>query len=100
MISFGANREYSFAVHEQDIQDISKADARDWLANEFEELECVPSNPVGKILLLDMVLNVAKYGGEERFKAHDEWAQHFAKVVAVALKRSVIHIDIQEQTVA
>ena len=96
IVDFGVGREYSFNVQAQAIQDLSKEEAQTWLAHEFEELECVPSNPVGKILLVDMILNVAKYGGEERFKAPGAWAQQFVKAVAVCLKRSVVRIDVSE----
>lgn len=58
-------------------------------------MECVPTNPVGKILLVDMILNVAKYGGEERFKAQGEWVQRFVNAVAASLKRAVVRIDVR-----
>lgn len=96
IINFGAEREYSFHVSAEAIQDLTKEAAQAWLAQEFEELECVPSNPVGKILLVDMILNVAKYGGEERFKAESEWAQQFVNAVAATLKRAVVRIDVRE----
>ena len=49
---------------------------------------------MGKILVLDMVLNVAKYGGEEHFKSADDWAKAFARAVAVALDRPAIRVDV------
>lgn len=100
IVDFGAEREYSFVVHPEDIQNLSKDEAQDWLAEEFEDLECSPSSPVGKILLVDMLLNVAKYAGEERFKERTEWAQQFVKAVATLLKRSTVRIDVDEFAVA
>ena len=100
VVSFGVNREYSFIVHANELSSISKDEAQEWLAEEFEDLECSPSNPVGKILLVDMILNVAKYGGEDRFKEKSAWAQEFASMVAVLLKRSTIRVDISEFSVA
>lgn len=100
IVDFGAEREYSFIVHPEDIQNLSKDAAQDWLAEEFEDLECSPSSPVGKILLVDMLLNVAKYAGEERFKERTEWAQQFVKAVATLLKRSTVRIDVDEFAVA
>lgn len=96
IVEFGADREYTFVVHDKSVQNMSKDDAQAWLAEEFEELECVPSNPVGKILLVDMILNVAKYGGEDRFKANSAWAQEFVIAVAAALKRSTVRINVAE----
>ena len=49
---------------------------------------------MGKILALDMILNVAKYGGEERFRQAGEWARRFAAVTAVALGRPVLKVDV------
>ncbi len=94
IISFSAEREYEFAVHPTDVVDMDRKAAHKWLADEFEALECTPSNPMGKILVLDMILNVAKYGGEERFRQAGEWARRFAGAVAVALERPAIRVDV------
>ncbi|NMG14070.1 hypothetical protein [Aromatoleum bremense] len=94
VVSFGAGREYEFTVHEADTVGLAKDQARAWLSQEFETLECTPSNPMGKILALDMILNVAKYGGEERFRQAGEWARRFAAVTAVALGRPVLKVDV------
>ena len=63
-------------------------------AKEFEDLECTPSNPMGKVLVLDMVLNVAKYGGEGRFEQGGEWAKKFALMTAAALDRPAVRVDV------
>ena len=93
-VSFGADREYEINLHDAEVAAMSKDQARAWLAKEFEDLECTPSNPMGKVLVLDMVLNVAKYGGEERFQAGSEWARAFAVAVAAALQRPAIRVDV------
>ena len=61
-VVFGSEREYEFPLRDADVASTTKEQARSWLAREFEDLECTPSNPMGKVLVLDMVLNVAKYG--------------------------------------
>lgn len=94
IVSFDPNKEYEIMLHDNDIQGMDKEQARAWLAKEFEEMECVPSNPMGKVLLLDMILNVARYGGEERFEEHGEWARHYAIAIAVVLERPVIKVDV------
>ncbi len=94
IVSFSAEREYEFAVHPVDVAGMDRKGARKWLADEFEALECTPSNPMGKILVLDMILNVAKYGGEERFRQAGDWARRFAGAVAVALERPAIRVDV------
>ncbi|MDD3674632.1 MAG: hypothetical protein RBS10_00700 [Thauera propionica] len=93
-VVFGGNREYEFALHESDVAGTTKDQARSWLAKEFEELECTPSNPMGKVLVLDMILNVAKYGGESRFEQASDWAKRFAVITAAALDRPAIRVDV------
>jgi hypothetical protein len=93
-VVFGGNREYEFALHEAEVAGTTKEQARGWLVKEFEELECTPSNPMGKVLVLDMVLNVAKYGGESRFEQASDWAKKFALVTAAALDRPVVRVDV------
>ncbi|MDS4031202.1 MAG: hypothetical protein RKO66_14190 [Candidatus Contendobacter sp.] len=95
-ISFDHDREYEIMLHDGDMRGMDKEWARTWLAREFEELECVPSNPVGKILLLDMILNVAKYAGEECFENGGEWARNYAIAVAVSLDRPAIRVDVAD----
>lgn len=95
-VAFGTEREYEITVHDAEADALTKEQARNWLTNEFEVLECSPTNPMGKILVLDMVLNVAKYGGEERFKEGGAWAKQFATATAVALARPAIRVDVAE----
>jgi hypothetical protein len=92
-VSFGENSEYAFKVHNEEIQAISREEASQWLHGEYEALECAPRNPVGKILLLDIMLDVAKYGGEGHFSANDDWAKRFAACCAAVLKRDA-QIDV------
>ena len=99
IVSYGTDREYEVTVPDADTASLTKEQARAWLAKEFETLECSPSNPMGKILVLDMVLNVAKYGGEDNFKRLTEWARQFAAATLVALGRPVITVDIGNHTV-
>ncbi|MDD3354826.1 hypothetical protein [Zoogloea sp.] len=93
-VVFRADREYEFHVHAADLAGLSQETAREWLQDEFDALECTPSNPVGKVLILDVILNVAKYAGEQRFARGGEWAREFARAVVVALDRPVVRIDI------
>jgi hypothetical protein len=99
IVSFGDNREYEYKVSAADVAGISAQDARDWLEREFAALECDLPNPIGKVLLADRVLSVAKYAGERRFKEHTQWAEQFARCAAVALGREVIRIDVANYTV-
>jgi len=93
-VCFGSGAEYEFHLSGADTAGLAKDEARKWLHEEFDNLECTPSNPMGKVLVLDVILNVAKYGGEERFKAGGEWARKFAIATAVVLDRPAIKVDV------
>ena len=93
-VSFGETSEYEFKFLDADIAGVSRDQARAWLHSEFEALECTPRNPVGKILLLDVILDVAKYGGEKRIAEGGEWAVTFVHNVAAALGRDTVRIDV------
>ena len=93
-VAFRADREFEFHVHADDVAGLDQSSAREWLHEEFDELECTPTNPVGKVLVLDVILNVAKYGGESRFEQGAEWAKKFAVVTAAALDRPAVRVDV------
>jgi hypothetical protein len=99
IVSFSSASEYEFNLNAQEAASIAKDQARAWLSQQFDELECTPSNPMGKVLVLDMILNVAKYGGEDRFKVQTDWARQFAKACAATLSRPVIKVDVRNFTV-
>lgn len=92
-VSFGPEREYEIMLHDSDVAATGKDQARAWLSREFEALECSPTNPMGKVLVLDMILNVAKYAGEERFR-DGEWSRGYAAAVAGALQRPAVKVDV------
>lgn len=93
-VSFGPNIEFEYKLLDQDVQPLPREEASRWLRAEFEALECAPRNPIGKILLLDVVLDVAKYSGEGRFAADEAWGRHFARCCAATLQRDTITIDV------
>lgn len=94
VVSFGPNVEFEYKFNDQEVRSFSREDASQWLQREFEALDCAPRNPIGKILLLDIILDVAKYGGEARFAAGDEWPKRFALCCAATLKRDTIRVDV------
>lgn len=94
IVSYGPNSEYEFKFPDQDVHPLSREEASHWLHGEFEAMECASRNPVGKILLLDVILDVAKYGGEARFAAGGDWARRFALCCAVALRRGTVRVDV------
>lgn len=92
-VVFGKDKEYELKLTEADLAGRSAEEARRWFDKEFSDLECEPSNPVGKVLIIDKILSVARYGGEKRFALGKEWAQDFALYAALALGRDTICVD-------
>lgn len=99
IVSFARDREYEFKFPDSDSALLTSEQAQEWLSREWEDMDCVPTNPVGKVLRLDKVLLVAQYAGEKRFAAAGEWAQNYARAVVAYLGRDTIRVDIAEHTV-
>ena len=97
-VAFARDRDYEFKLHEGDILPTREA-AQQWLERQWLELECTTDNPVGKILALDRILSVARYGGEKRFAENGDWAKEYAKAVAAVLARKAIRVDVGERVV-
>lgn len=94
-VVFDQNREYEIIAHGGG----SREEANRWLDEQWLELECEPSNPMGKVLVLDKILCIAKYGGEKRFEAANEWAQRYADAVATVLERPVVRVSVADRVV-
>ncbi len=93
-VVFGKDREYTYKFSDSELAGRSAEEARRWFDKEFNELDCAPTNPVGKVLVIDKILNVAKAGGEQRFNEGKTWAREFAHYAALALGRDTITVDV------
>jgi hypothetical protein len=93
-VSFGPSQEFVFKVHAEELGEHGRDHARRWFDRQFVELECDLPNPIGKVLVPDLVLSVARYGGERRFRDQPDWARDFARSTAALLGRSVIRVDV------
>lgn len=94
IVSFGREKDYEYKFSSADLAGGSAEEARRWFDKEFTDLECEPTNPMGKVLIIDKILNVARYGGEQRFIDGKAWAVQFARYTALALGRDTIRIDV------
>ncbi|GAB4181191.1 MAG: hypothetical protein OHK0026_11280 [Rhodocyclaceae bacterium] len=92
----GDTREFEFT--EQDLAGMDRRAAREWLDGEFQAAGCVPVNPVGKILIADTVLALAKAQSPKTFTAASAWGQKFLRAVAAAFDAPVLTIDLANQT--
>jgi hypothetical protein len=97
-VSFGKDREYEFRFSSTRAAAKSSDEARKWFEREFVALECDLPTPIGKVLMADRILSVAKYAGEQRFKEDRAWAEQFAKNAAAALDRDAVRVDVANYT--
>ena len=94
-VVFDCNREYEIIAQAATTRD----EANQWLDAQWEEMDCEPSNPMGKVLVLDKILCIAKYAGEKRFIEAGAWAQTYANAVAAVLERPVVRVNIADRIV-
>jgi len=94
-VSFGKDKEYPFKFSQSDLAESSPEEARRWFDKEFSDLKCEPSSRMGKVLIIDKILNIARCGGEQRFIDGKMWATQFARYTALALGRDTIHVDVE-----
>ena len=99
IVSFARNREYEFRIPAGDKNPPRAEDAQLWLGQQFEEFGCTPRSLVGKVLILDKVLEVAREAGEKRFAGGGAWAERYARSVLAALNRETVRVDIGQNTV-
>ena len=94
-VVFGKDREYQYKLSEVELAETSPEEARRWFDREFAELKKDPVNPVGKVLIIDKILSIAKHGGEQRFVDGKDWAKQFARYTALALARDSVRVDVE-----
>jgi hypothetical protein len=92
-------KEFEFNIVDSDLAGLGRDGANVWLDNEWIALECAPLSPVGKVLLLDKMLSIAKYSGARRFQHDAHWGRQFARCVAVLLDRPAVRVDVPELSV-
>ena len=99
IVSFGRNREYELRITAGDKPLPTTQEGEQWLAQQFEELGCTPRSLVGKVLILDKVLEVARDAGEKRFAGDIAWAEAYARAVLAILNRTSVRVDVAGDTV-
>lgn len=93
-VVFGKDREYQYKLSADELAESSPEEARRWFDREFSALKSDPVNPVGKVLIIDKILDVARAGGEQRFADGLSWAAKFAQSTALALGRDMVRVDV------
>jgi len=95
VVCFAKDRKYPYQFSEQELAGSSPEEARRWFDKEYSDLKCEPSNPVGKVLIIDKILSIARSGGEQRFIDGKTWAIQFARYTSLALGRDTISVDVE-----
>lgn len=94
-VVFDRHREYELVAHDE----IPREEANRWLDAQWEELECEPTHPMGKVLVLDRILGIAQYAGEPRFAHPTDWTRQYANAVAAVMDRPAVRVDVAERKV-
>ena len=98
IVAFARDREYELRLTAGDHPLPTAQEGALWLSQQFEELGCAPRSLVGKVLVLDKVLEVAREAGEKRFAGDIVWAEAYARAVLATLKRDSVRVDLAENT--
>ena len=98
-IIFSPKQTLEFAFNALDLSDAAIESAQQWLAAKWEELECEPFRPSGKVLLLHRILGIAQEVGYHQLSELGDIADIFAKIIATALDAQHAVVDIPALTV-
>ncbi|CAG2127594.1 hypothetical protein [Cupriavidus plantarum] len=93
-VVFNNGKEFEFTLTEAELAGIGEDAAWRWFDREYAELDCQASSPVGKVLVIDKILNVARFSGERRFSGDAAWAQEFARHAGRLLDRDKVRVDV------
>ena len=94
IVSFDPQTEFGFQFDAGALADGTPEEARRWFEREYAALDVEPGSPLGKVLVIDKILDVARHGGAQRFKNDPAWGERFALNTARALGRQVIRVDV------
>jgi len=95
IVSFGTGKDYVYEFAQADLDESTPDAARRWIDREFAALNGEPATAVGKVLIIDKILDIARDGGESRFVGGAAWATIFARYTALALGRETIRVDVE-----
>ena len=95
IVSFAKDKQYQYQYSPADLADGSPEEARRWFDKEYADLKCEPNSRMGKVLIIDKILSIARSGGEQRFIDGKTWAEQFARYTALALGRDTIRVDVE-----
>jgi hypothetical protein len=98
-VKFGEGQDYEFRLQERDLAGSTPESARRWLTQQFHDMGCSPSNPTGKVLLVDKILAVARAMGDQPFARNESAAQEFARNALIAFEKRSLSVDLSRLSV-
>lgn len=90
---------YEFDLHDAELAGMDARRGQEWLGQEFEAAGCVPTNPVGKLLLADKILCLAKTQKDAAWAEPTPWARSFLRAAAAAIGRDLLTIDLGNHSI-
>lgn len=97
-VIFADGQRVDYEVHGAEIARFDRDGAKHWLGEQFEAAGCVPSNPMGKLLLADRIIGLAKEQPKRDFDPPSPWMKDFLAATAAALNCPVVTIDLGSDT--
>jgi hypothetical protein len=97
-VVFADGERLDYELSDADVSRFDQDAAHAWLGEEFEAAGCVPSNPVGKLLLADKIVSLAKAQSRRIFDPPTPWMKDFLAATAAALRCPVVTIDVGNHT--
>ena len=73
--------------------------ARQWLDEQFTQMDCEPLRATGKLLLADKVLVVARDAGP-RLLNDAAWGTQFARAASAVLGKPVVVVDLSSMAIS
>jgi len=97
-VVFADGEQLDYELSDAELGGMTVAAAQDWLDREYEAAGCVPTNPVGKLLMADKIVGLAKSQSRRAYSPPGAWVKDFLRATAVALQRPVVTIDFGRHT--
>ena len=85
----------TFNVEDAALEEYSVDKARTWLLDAFDAFGCVPPNPMGKLLSVDLILGVARAAGMARFDTDPLWSGEFALAASRLRDATGLEVDVE-----
>jgi hypothetical protein len=97
-VVFADGEQIDYDLSDAELAGMTVSEAHEWLDREYETAGCTPSNPVGKLLMADKVVSLAKSQSRRSFDPPTPWVKGFLRATAVALERPLVIIDFGRHT--